>query len=355
MSWQKHLRSTLAELSIYDVPPTRARARLHANECPEPWSPEVMEALAQVIREVELNRYPDTSGRSLRNVIGERHGCAPERVVLGNGSDEIISILQTALSGGTSPSLVIPTPTFVMYAHSGRVLGYEIRGVPLDGDLQLDAARMRAALSGATMCFLARPNNPTSGLWDAGLIRELIDEFPDTIFVVDEAYTAYAPGESMWRPDGPPNYVHMCTLSKVGLAALRVGYCIANPELAEALNKVRHPYNVSQTSIALAETVLTRFDDVQRAMIARAIENRARLVEILGRLDDARVYPAHGNKVLVRLASNQAAKALVARLAEQQVRIKDVSKVPALEGCIRVSVGTSEELDLLEQALAQPN
>lgn len=355
MSWQKHLRPALAELSIYDVPPAVARARLHANECPEPWPAAVMDALAQVIREVELNRYPDTSGRSLRKLIAEHHGCEPGRVVLGNGSDEIISILQTALSGGSSPSLVIPTPTFVMYAHSGKVLGYEVRGVPLDDDLQLDAAGMRTALAGATMCFLARPNNPTSSLWDADLIRELIAAFPDTIFVVDEAYTAYAPGESMWRVDGPANYVHMCTLSKVGLAALRVGYCIANPELAEALNKVRHPYNVSQTSIALAQTVLSRFDEVQQGMIARAIDNRARLVDILGRLPDARVYPAHGNKVLVRLPSTQAATALVAGLAQQQVRIKDVSSVPTLEGCIRVSVGTSEELDLLEQALERLN
>jgi histidinol-phosphate aminotransferase len=352
VSWQRHLRSSLAELSVYDVPPAEGGARLHANECPEPWPEHVMQALADVVHGLELNRYPDTSGRTLRRVLAQRHDCDPERVVLGNGSDEIISILLTALSGQPDPVLVTPAPTFVMYAHSARVLGYEVREVPLDDALELDPDGMRAALAGATICFLARPNNPTSSLWDAALIEALIEEFPDTIFVVDEAYAAYSPGASLWRADRPENYVHMCTLSKVGLAALRVGYAIACPELALALNKVRHPYNVSQTSIALAQTVLSRFPDVQAEMIGRAIANRDRLVEILGTLPDAHLYPAHGNKVLVRLSDTARAKALVAGLAEHDVRIKDVTGVPGLAGCIRVSVGTSEELDLLARALA---
>lgn len=358
MSWQRHLRSSLAELSVYDVapaPPGKGRARLHANECPEPWPDHVMKALGEVVAGIELNRYPDTSGRALRRVLADTHGCDPDRVVLGNGSDEIISILLTALSGGAQPVLVTPAPTFVMYAHSARVLGYAVREVPLDARLELDPDGMRTALEGATICFLARPNNPTSSLWDAELIRALIAEFPDTIFVVDEAYAAYAPGASLWTPDvdGPDNYVHMSTLSKVGLAALRVGYGIACPELALALDKVRHPYNLSATSLALAHTVLTRFADVQARMITRAIDNRARLVEMLARLPDALVYPAHGNKVLVRLRDSERSQALVAALAAREIRIKDVSAAAGLAGCVRVSVGTREELDLLERALAE--
>jgi histidinol-phosphate aminotransferase len=353
MSWRRHLRPSLAALGVYDVPPAQGGARLHANECPEPWPAHVMQALGEIVAGLELNRYPDTSGRTLRRVLADQHACDPDRVVLGNGSDEIISILLTALSGDREPVLVTPAPTFVMYAHSARVLGYQVREVPLDPALELDPAAMRQALAGATVCFLARPNNPTSSLWDRALIRALIAEFPDTVFVVDEAYTAYAPGESLWRPDAPDNYVHMATLSKVGLAALRVGYAIACPDLALALNKVRHPYNVSQTSLALAQAVLTRFADVQANMIATAIQNRDRLVEILGKLPDAHVYPAHGNKVLVRLRDDARAQALVAGLADRDVRIKDVSGVPGLSGCVRVSVGTREELDLLERALGE--
>jgi len=352
MSWRRHLRPTLAEVSVYDVAPSTAPSRMHANECPEPWPERVREALAEVVRGLELNRYPDTSGRTLRRVLAERHGCEPQRVVLGNGSDEVINLLLTALSGGPERGhLVIPTPTFVMYAHVARVLGVEVREVPVRDDLELDARAMRAALPGAAVCFLARPNNPTSSLWSASLIRELIAAFPDTVFVIDEAYAAYDPGCTLWDPAGPDNQVHMATLSKVGLAGLRVGYCIAAPELAGALNKVRHPYNISQTSIALAETVLTRFADVQAAMIAKTIENRGRLVAILSRVPEVELFPAHGNLVLVRFRDDARAHAVRDQLAAAGVRVKDLTRVAKLAACLRISVGTDEDLDRLAGAL----
>lgn len=355
MTWRRHLRPTLAELEVYDVEPSRAPARMHANECPEPWPPEVREALAGVVRELELNRYPDTSGRTLRRVLGQKHGCDPDRIVLGNGSDEIIAMLLTALSGAESDSnsghLVIPCPTFVMYAHSARVLGMEVREVMLTDALELDEAGMREALVGAAICFFARPNNPTSSLWSGDLIRRLIVDFPATVFVIDEAYAAYDPGCTLWNAEAPNNQVHMGTLSKVGLAALRVGYCIADPELALALNKVRHPYNLSQTSIALAEAALTQFADVQARMISKTIANRGRLIEILGRLADAELFPAHGNLVLVRFPSDERARGLLEQLADAGVRVKDVSSVPKLSGCLRISVGTDEDLDRLAAAL----
>src|SRR5690606_9180278 len=207
--WRRHLRPTLAELEVYDVEPSRAPARMHANECPEPWPLEVREQLAEVVRDLELNRYPDTSGRTLRRVLAEHHRCDPDRIVLGNGSDEIIAMLLTALSGAGPGHLVIPCPTFVMYAHSARVLGMEVREVLLTDALELDEPAMREALHGASICFFARPNNPTSSLWSAGLIRALIRDYPETVFVIDEAYAAYDPGCSLWDPACPSNQVHM--------------------------------------------------------------------------------------------------------------------------------------------------
>lgn len=351
-AWSRHLRPSLAEVTVYDVPPADAEARLHANECPEPWPPEVMDALAEVIRGIELSRYPDTSGRELRAILAERHGCDADRIVLGNGSDEIIALLLTALSGEPGAKVVVPTPTFVMYGHTARVLGLRVAEVPLDLRFRLRPGAMHEALRGAALCFLARPNNPTGSLWDAEVVRELVASHPDVVFVIDEAYGPYAPGTSLWTPDGPENQVHMTTLSKVGLAALRVGYCIAHPDLALALNKVRHPYNVSRTSLALAETVLTRFGDVQAKLIERTIENRGRLAELLGDLPGAEVFPSSGNLVLVRLAQADEPRRLVESLAERGVLVKDLSRVPALEGCVRVSVGTSFELDCLDEALA---
>lgn len=354
-AWAENLRSTLDALSIYDVPPADGTAaRLHANECPEPWPAEVMDALAEVVRGLELGRYPDTSGRRLRALLGRRHGCDPDRVVLGNGSDEIIALLLTALSSPERPGVVVtPDPTFVMYRHTARVLGMEVREVELDAELELPAAAMREALRGATVCFLARPNNPTGSLWDADLVRALVREHPAVVFVIDEAYVGYAPpGSSLWDPRGPDNQVHMGTLSKVGLAALRVGYCIAHPSLVRAMNTVRHPYNVSQTSLSLAQAVLERFGHVQEAMVARTRSGRARLAEILGRIPGATVLPSAGNMVLVRLPGDDDAPRLCAHLAGRGVLVKDVSRLPRLHRCLRVSVGTPAELDRLAAGLA---
>ena len=357
LPWARHLRPTLAGLSIYDLPPADpAHARLHANECPEPWPPEVMAALGEVVRGLELGRYPDTSGRQLRAALGRRHGCDPDRIVLGNGSDEIIGLLLQALSApGPKPGVVVvPCPTFFMYGHCAHVLGMELREVLVGEDLELPEAPLDEALAGASVCFLARPNNPTGSLWSAARIRRLVADHPDVVFVIDEAYAAYAPpGSSLWDPAAPSNQVHMGTLSKVGLAALRVGYCIAHPALAEAMNKVRHPYNVSATSLAIAQAVLERFGAVQEAMLARALQGRERLRSLLATIPGANVLPTAGNLVIVRLRADDEAPRLCAHLATHGVLVKDVSHLPRLKRCLRVSVGTDAELARLAEALAR--
>lgn len=349
--WLASVRPTLDSLSVYDVPRVSARARLHANENPEPWPDAVMAELAEVVRRVELGRYPDSSGRELREVLAGNHGCDVGRIVLGNGSDEVISLLLTALGAQARPVLVTPAPTFVMYGHSARVLGYEIREVELDDALALDGPALDRALVGATIAFFARPNNPTGTLWDADVIAGLVAAHPAVVFVIDEAYIAYAPGRSLEAVIVGDNVVHMRTLSKNGLAALRVGYAIADGRLAHALDKVRHPYNVSQTSIAIAHAVLTRFADVQAQMIARTIANRGRLAEMLARIPGAHVFDPAANFVLVRLAEPSAARSMIDTLRRAEILVKDVGHLPKLAACVRFGVGTEDELDLVEATL----
>jgi histidinol-phosphate aminotransferase len=350
-SWHRHLKPALAELSVYDVPPADASvARMHANECPLPWPDHVMDAIADAVRSVELGRYPDTSGRRLRALLGQHHGCDPDRIVLGNGSDEVISFLIAALSGSGAP-VVIPTPTFVMYAHSAKVIGLPVREVPLDAQFQLRELEMNTALAGAALCFLARPNNPTGVLWPAEVVQRLVESHPETVFVVDEAYAAYTPGCSLWSVDAPSNQVHMTTLSKVGGAAMRLGYAIAEPTLALAMNKVRHPYNISATTLAIAETLLTRFAAEQQAMVAEALRLRTRLRDILLQVEHSEVFDTGGNLMLLRIKPNDDAPRLWAHLRDHDVWVKDVSRIAGLQGCLRVSLGTDAELDRLETAL----
>ena len=351
-AWQAHLRPALLELPVFDPRPLAVpvRARLHANELAEPWPSDVCDALARVVREVPLNRYPDTSGRALRALLAEQHDCDADRIVLGNGSGEVIAMLLTALSGGADPgAVVLPEPTFPMYAHNARVLGLPLRRVPLTPAFQLDEAAMRRALPGAALCFLARPNNPTGSCFDGETILRLVAEFPAVVFVLDTAYAPYCTAPPLWRPDGPDNLVLMPTLSKLGLAAIRVGYAIAAPPLARALNAVRQPYNVSATSLAIATAVLTRFGPVQEAMIRSTVARRTRLSALLAGIPGATVFPAHGNLVLARVGE---ASHLARSLAAHGVRVQDVSAAQGLDGCIRASVGTDAELDALAEALA---
>lgn len=352
MSWQAHLRPSLAELSVYDVPPAgREYARMHANECPEPWPAEAVDAIAATVRAVELERYPDTSGRKLRVLLGTRHGCDPGQIVLGNGSDEVIAFVLTALSGREG-AVVVPSPTFIMYGHFARVLGMPVREVPVDAAFQLDEAAMRRALEGAAVCFLARPNNPTGALWDADVITRLVADHPSTVFVIDEAYGAYAPGSTLYRRGAPPNQVHMGTMSKVGAAAIRLGYCIADRELAHALDKIRHPYNVSATTLAIAELLLTELAAVEQQRIARALARRTELVATLERIPGARVHRSYANFVLTELPRPEDPARLAAHLRDRGVLIKDVSKTPRLERCVRVSLGTERDHERLAAALA---
>lgn len=356
--WTRHLRPALAGLDVYDIEPVPAKARLAANECAEPWPPEVMRVIGERVAEVELGRYPDTSGRKLRALLAQRHGVEPEAVVLGSGSDELIGLLLMALGGRPSePSFIVtPAPTFQMYGHAARCRGIGVLEVPLTEELELDEALLHEALdvaTGAALCFLARPNNPTSSLWDAGVIERLIERHPSTVFVLDEAYTAYAAGTSLWRAGLPDNVVYMSTLSKSGLAALRIGYCIAPPALRRPLNVVRTPYNVSATSQAIAELVLTKFEDVQKAMLARSLAARQKLLGILGKIPGAKVFPAHANFAVVRLEPVTEATRVAEALAQRGILVKDASALPRLAGCLRVGVGTDAELDLLARALAE--
>lgn len=244
------LRPELAELRSYSPHHGHFEVRLDANEAPSLLSPEAAEALARAMAPTFYNRYPDVHASELRKALAERFEAQPDEILLGIGSDEVIALLLTAIDrprpGASAPALVTPTPTFVMYKLSGRVRGFQVLEVPLDEAWDLDVAAMKAAIarSHPNVVFIASPNNPTSNQVSRDRLEAVIEAAEDALVVLDEAYVAFAPRSDADLRRRYPNVAVLGTISKVGFAALRLGWLIGPAELMREVDKVRQPYNL---------------------------------------------------------------------------------------------------------------
>ena len=267
--------------------------------------------------------------------------------MLGNGSDELISLLAMACDI-PGASIVAPVPGFVMYPMSAQLQGLAFHGVPLTADFALDEAAMLAAIAQhkPAILYLAYPNNPTGTLWDAGVIERLIaaQGAQGGLVVMDEAYQPFA--ARSWienaraAPEKHRHVLVMRTLSKFGLAGVRIGYMLGDAGLIAEIDKVRPPYNIS---VLNAECALFAIEhaDVFAAQAADIRAERARLIDALARLPGVMPFPSEGNMLLVRVPD--AVKAFDGMKA-RRVLIKNVSKMhPLLANCVRLTVGTADE------------
>jgi histidinol-phosphate aminotransferase len=289
------LRPELAEMAAY-VPadPPGITVRLDANEAPAPSSGIVRDVVARAVAGVALERYPDARGTALKAAIAARTGAKAEELLLGTGSDEVISLLLNALSRPRPklPQAVIlsPTPTFVMYRVTARGHGMKSIEVPLDASWDLDVAMMKVAIATASpsVIFIASPNNPTGNRMTEARLAEVIEAAEGAFVVLDEAYVDYASGSlRSWRAKYPQLGI-LRTLSKVGLAALRVGWLEADAELVREIDKGRQPFNVSATSQAAAAAVLTEAWPTVEGAVAEVVGERARVAAELARLRGSR-------------------------------------------------------------------
>jgi histidinol-phosphate aminotransferase len=274
-------------------------------------------------------------------------------VVLGNGSDELITMLSVACAK-PGAKVLAPTPGFVMYAMSAKFAGLEFVGVPLNPDFSLDKPAMLAAIAEhkPAIIYLAYPNNPTGNLFDDSDMVEIIRAAQDTgIVVVDEAYQPFAQTSFMPRLPEFANLVVMRTVSKLGLAGIRLGYMSAGSELLAEFDKVRPPYNINVLTQAAAEFVLDHVDvlDEQAASLR---EERTRLAAALSVLPGVEVFPSAANFLLVRVVHEKTnSNAVFSALLDRKVLIKNVGKMhPLLENCLRITVSTPEENRLLLDA-----
>jgi histidinol-phosphate aminotransferase len=339
------IRADVRAGHIYNVPDSSGYLKLDAMENPYQLPDDLRAELAQRLADAVLNRYPQPSYTGIKQRICARLGVpAGYDVMLGNGSDELISIVINAVARpGAQTVIMAPVPTFVMYARYAQYAGARFVGVPLKADFTLDRPAMLAAIAEhkPAVVFLAYPNNPTGNLFDRADIDAVLAALGENgIGVVDEAYEPFARTSYMARLPEHPNLLVLRTLSKLGLAGIRLGYMSGAPALLAEIDKVRPPYNVNVLTQVAAGFALDHLDvlDGQAAALNAA---RTRLAADLAALPGIEVFPAAGNFILFRCPD---AEAVDARLMANRVLVKNLSKMhPLLANCIRVTVSTPEE------------
>jgi histidinol-phosphate aminotransferase len=349
------IRPEIRALSAYHVPDSTGFVKLDAMENPYALPAELRDALGKRLAEVAMNRYPVPSYKELKAAICAKLGVpAGFDVVLGNGSDELIAILSTACAK-PGAKVLAPVPSFVMYAMSARFAGLEFVGVPTKADFTLDRSAMLAAIARhrPAITYLAYPNNPTGTLYDADQIVEIIRAVGDSgVVVVDEAYQPFAQTSFMPRLPEFDNLIVMRTVSKLGLAGIRLGYMAASSALLTEFDKVRPPYNVNVLTQTAAEFVLNH-TPILDAQAAALRTDRGRMVAALSAMPGVQAFPSAANFLLFRVRSkDKSADEVFADLLERKVLVKNVGKMHALlENCLRVTVGTPEENALFIDAL----
>ncbi len=355
---EKVIRPEVRALSAYPVPDAKGFVKLDSMENPYTLSPALRAELAQRLAQVDVNRYPVPSYSALKNAIAE-HFEVPQGygLILGNGSDELISMLSIACAQ-PGARMLAPVPSFVMYAISAKLTGMEFIGVALRADFTLDKAAMLAAITEhqPAMTYLSYPNNPTGTLFETADVEDIIRAVGDTgIVIVDEAYQPFAQRSFMSRLPEFPNLIVMRTVSKLGMAGIRLGYMSAAPELLAEIEKVRPPYNINVLTETAALCLLEHAEefDAQAAQL-RAL--RSELSSQLAALPGVEVFPSAANFLLVRLTAQDKNEAygneVFTKLCEQKILVKNVGRMhDLLRNCLRINVSTAEENAVLLNAL----
>lgn len=348
------IRPEIRELSAYHVADASGLTKLDAMENPYTLD-ELTGHWPEVLAAAEINRYPDPSAAVLRDKLAQVMG-VPEGMatVLGNGSDELIQMLAMVVSG-RDRCIMSFDPGFVMYRMIAEFVGMDYVGVPLDEDFNIDMAVTRAAIEQhrPAIIFIAYPNNPTANLFSAADIEAILQMAPGLV-VVDEAYHPFAQDSFMPKLVDYEQLLVMRTVSKMGLAGLRLGMLAGAPALIQEVDKVRLPYNINvltqQAACAALEQVFVL--DEQAALIRN---EREAMLKALAALAAVEVFPSRANFILFRLIGHDAGK-VFASIREQGVLIKNMNaQTGALKNCLRVTVGRPEEntafITALEKAL----
>ena len=343
-SLMQRIRQDVQSMHAYAIQDSVGMVKLDAMENPHRLNADLQKALGERLGALALNRYPGERVNELRHALAAYAGM-PEGfdIMLGNGSDELISVLAMSCDV-PGASVLSPLPGFVMYAMSAQLQGLAFHGVPLTADFELDEAAMLAAIHQhkPSIVYLAYPNNPTGNLWNDATIEKIVlaQGAQGGLVVMDEAYQPFASRSYIDRITRHSHVLLMRTLSKFGLAGVRLGYMMGPKALVAEIDKLRPPYNISVLNAECALFALEHAEVfAEQAKDLR--EQRARLLKELASMPGVKPFPSEANMILVRVPD--AAKTFEG-LKAQGVLIKNVSKMhPLLANCLRLTVGTAQE------------
>lgn len=351
ISPEKIIRDEIRALNAYHVPPSQDMIKLDAMENPYSLPPALQAEIATLVAGAAMNRYPDPSAEALKAQLRETMSIpAGMDVMLGNGSDELIQIIAMAVAKPDAVLLSIE-PSFVMYQMIATFTGMRYIGVPLTPNFELDTPRVLDAIAQhqPAVIFLAYPNNPTGNLFDAADISRIIEAAPGLV-VVDEAYHAFADSSFMPKLVQYPNLLVMRTLSKLGLAGLRLGFMAGSHEWLGQLEKLRLPYNINVLTQLVAQKILAQLD-VLTQQTEQIKQQRLMLRQRLEMMPGVEVFPSDANFILIRVA---AADKVFEGIKQRGVLIKNLSRGhEMLNNCLRITVGTPEENERFVHALQE--
>lgn len=357
MDIQKLVKPNIRSLRAYHAEEIPCKVKLDANESPYSAISNQRSAISLGKNLQILNRYPDPQATALRKLMAKELKVKPENILHGNGSDELIYYMITTFGG----PVMYPVPTFSMYGIISQALDEKKIEIPLDKDFDIDIEKTITAIKKyrPKLIFLSSPNNPTGNCFSSERILRIIKATSfsrgdsriaptSSLVVVDEAYQSFS-DEKSFIPflDKYKNLIILKTLSKIGLAGLRLGFLIANEDIVHEVNKVRLPFNVNSLSQAVAIAALKNKKQMH-SYIASIISARKSLFGMMKKIEDITPYRSDANFILFKVPN---ADKVYYGLLNKGVLIRDLTGV--IENCLRVTVGTPAENTVFLRTLQQ--
>jgi len=334
----------------YKTETTPCKIKLSSNELPFSLSKQLRDKIAKVIAKIPFERYPDPTYKELKEVLAHFYGVSSENITVGNGSDELIDILIKSVGDIKSP-VMYPIPTFPMYQVSADIINRPKVEFLLDENFQLDKQNLEEAISQKPqLAFFASPNNPTGNSFDKELIKYTASK--NIFTVIDEAYINFSDKESFLKEALEPdnNIVVIRTLSKIGLAGIRLGVLIADKKTVSIIDKIRTPFNITYPTVEIAKIVLTEGRKEIEEKINIVKQERKRVLNKLKTINSVKVFSSDANFYLIKVKDvNMVHKKLI----EKGILTRNMSHLPNMENCLRVSIGKPEENDAFIKALKE--